>query len=50
MARNEVRERLPVDGPGALSDGDLLSMLGADTARDRPLSELAWLSVDELRL
>jgi len=47
---NEVRERLLVDGPRALSDGDLLSMLGADTAADRPVSELAWLSVGELRL
>ncbi|MBI5068696.1 MAG: DNA repair protein RadC [Deltaproteobacteria bacterium] len=50
MVRNEVRERMLLDGPRALSDGDLLSMLGADTAADRPLSELAWLNVGELRL
>jgi len=50
MAMNEVRERMLLDGPRALSDGDLLSMLGADTAADRPLAELAWLSVAELRL
>jgi len=50
MVNNEARERLLADGPGALSDGDLLSMLGADTAADRPVGELAWLSVAELRL
>jgi len=50
MVKNEVRERLLVDGPRALSDGDLLSMLGADTAADRPVGELAWLTVAELRL
>ncbi len=49
MVRNEVRERMLLEGPRALSDGDLLSMLGADTAADRPVSELAWLTVSELR-
>ena len=49
MAKDEVRDRLLMDGPRAVSDGDLLSMLGADTVTDRPLSELAWLSVSELR-
>jgi DNA repair protein RadC len=50
MAWNEVRERLLVDGPRALSDRDLLSMLGAETVADRPVSELAWLGVRELQL
>jgi len=49
MVWNEVRERMLLEGPRALSDGDLLSMLGADTAADRPVSELAWLTVSELR-
>ncbi len=26
MAKNEIRERLLMDGPGALSDADLLAM------------------------
>lgn len=49
MARNEVRERMLVDGPRVLSDGDLLAMFGATEAGGRPLAELAWLSVAELR-
>ena len=49
MARNEVRERLLMEGPQALSDGDLLSMLQADCAAGRGVGELAWLSVAELR-
>jgi DNA repair protein RadC len=49
MAKNEVRERMLSDGPRALSDGDLLSMLGADGAASRAVGELAWLSVAELR-
>lgn len=49
MARNLVRERLLLDGPRALSDADLLSMLGGDGAACRPVAELAWLSVAELR-
>ena len=49
MARNLVRERLLMDGPRALSDGELLSMLGAGDAASRPVPELAWLTVAELR-
>ena len=49
MARNEVRARMLQDGPRALSDGDLLSVLGADWVAARPVGELAWLSVAELR-
>jgi DNA repair protein RadC len=49
MAKSEVRERMLLDGPRALSDGDLLSMLGADGAASRAVGELAWLSVAELR-
>ena len=49
MAKNEVRERMLLEGPRALSDGDLLAMLGADGAAGRAMSELAWLSVAELR-
>jgi DNA repair protein RadC len=49
MARNEARERMLVDGPRALSDGDLLAMLGAAGAASRAVGELAWLSVAELR-
>src|SRR5512137_2576647 len=49
MARNEVRERMMLEGPRALSDGDLLSVLGADGAAGRSMVELAWLSVAELR-
>ena len=49
MARNLVRERLLMDGPRALSDTELLTMLGAGAAGSRPLPELAWLSVAELR-
>ncbi len=49
MAKNLVRERLLMDGPRALSDAELLSMLGAGGASTRPVPELAWLSVAELR-
>jgi DNA repair protein RadC len=49
MAKNEVRERLLMDGPRALSDVDLLSMLGAAGAASRSVAELAWLSVAELQ-
>jgi DNA repair protein RadC len=49
MAKNLVRERLLMDGPRALSDAELLSMLGAGDAASRPVPELAWLSVAELR-
>jgi DNA repair protein RadC len=49
MAKNEVRERLLMDGPRALSDADLLSMLGAAGAASRSVAELAWLSAAELQ-
>jgi DNA repair protein RadC len=49
MAKNQVRERLLMDGPRALSDADLLSMLGAAGAASRSVAELAWLSVAELQ-
>jgi DNA repair protein RadC len=49
MARNLVRERLLMDGPRALSDAELLSMLGAGGAASMSVPELAWLSVAELR-
>jgi len=49
MAKNEVRERLLVEGPRALSDRDLLGMLGAGAAAGEPVGALAWLSVAELR-
>lgn len=49
MVKNEVRERMLADGPRALSDGDLLSLLGAGGAASRAVGELAWLSVGELR-
>ncbi len=49
MARNEVRERMLQDGPRAVSDRDLLSVLGATWVAERPVAELAWLSVAELR-
>jgi DNA repair protein RadC len=49
MAKDLVRERLLMEGPRALSDTDLLSMLGAGGAASRALGELAWLSVAELR-
>ncbi len=49
MARNEVRERMLQDGPRAVSDRDLLSVLGAAWVAERPVGELAWLSVAELR-
>lgn len=49
MATNEVRERMLVEGPRSLSDADLLSILGAADAATHALTELAWLSVAELR-
>ena len=39
MVRNEVRERMLADGPRALSDADLLTMLGADGAAGRSVAE-----------
>ena len=49
MAKNEVRERLLMDGPGALSDADLLTLCGAETVSTVSVRQLAWVSVGELR-
>jgi DNA repair protein RadC len=49
MAKNEVRERLLMDGPGALSDADLLTLCGAETVSAVSVRQLAWVSVGELR-
>ncbi len=49
MAKNEVRERLLMDGPGALSDADLLEVYGAEGVATWSLRQLAWVSVAELR-
>ncbi len=48
MATCEVRERLLMDGPGALSDGDLLALCGAGALASAGVRELAWASVGEL--
>ena len=48
MARNEVRERLMMDGPRALSDADLLEACGAETVAGVGIRQLAWGSVAEL--
>ena len=49
MAKNEVRERLLMDGPGVLSDADLLTLCGAGTVSSVSVRQLAWVSVAELR-
>jgi DNA repair protein RadC len=49
MAKNEVRERLLMDGPGALSDADLLTVCGAEAVASIGVGQLAWVSVAELR-
>ncbi len=49
MAKNEVRERLLMGGPGALSDADLLALCGAETVSNVSVRQLAWVSVGELR-
>ena len=49
MAKNEVRERLLMGGPGALSDADLLALCGAETVSGVSVRQLAWVSVGELR-
>ena len=48
MARNEVRERLMMDGPRVLSDADLLEACGAETVASVGIRQLAWVSVAEL--
>ncbi len=48
MATCEVRERLLMDGPGALSDADLLALCGAGALAGSGVRELAWASVGEL--
>jgi DNA repair protein RadC len=49
MAKDEVRERLFMDGPGALSDADLLTLCGAGSVAVMTVQQLAWVSVGELR-
>jgi DNA repair protein RadC len=49
MAKNEVRERLLMDGPGALSDADLLTVCGAEAVANIGVGQLAWVSVAEFR-
>ncbi len=49
MAKNEVRERLLMDGPGVLSDADLLTLCGAEPVSSVSVRQLAWVSVAELR-
>ena len=48
MATSEVRERVLMDGPGVLSDADLLALYGAETLSGVGLSQLAWASAGEL--
>ena len=48
MPRNEVRERMLMDGPGRLSDGELLALVGGKPLAAEALAELAWRSVGEL--
>ncbi len=49
MAKSEVRERLLMDGPGRLSDADLLTLCGAEIVSGVSVRQLAWASVSELR-
>lgn len=49
MGRNEVRERLIMEGPAALSDADLLTVCGAGVVAGVEVRQLAWVSVGELR-
>ena len=49
MARNEVRERLLLDGPRVLSDSDLLALFGAESVARVGVQQLAWMSVAEFR-
>jgi DNA repair protein RadC len=48
MARNEVRERLLLDGPRMLADADLLALFGGETVASVGIQQLAWMSVAEL--
>jgi DNA repair protein RadC len=48
MSTYEVRERVLMDGPGVLSDADLLALYGAEGLAGVALSQLAWASVGEL--
>jgi DNA repair protein RadC len=47
MAAHETQERIATYGPRAVSDTDLLALLGADAIGD--VRQLAWLSVGELK-
>ncbi len=46
---NEIRERLLMDGPRALSDADLLELFSAEAVASIGVCQLAWMSVAELR-
>src|SRR5574342_228156 len=48
MSTCEVRERVLMGGPAALSDADLLAVYGAEALAGVALSQLAWASVGEL--
>jgi DNA repair protein RadC len=48
MVKNEVRERLLMDGPSVLSDADLLTLCGAENVSSVSLRQLAWANVREL--
>ncbi len=48
MSTCEVRERVLMAGPAALSDADLLAVYGAEALAGVALSQLAWASVGEL--
>ena len=49
MSVNEVKERILMDGPGALSDADLLTLCGAESVAAVGVRRLAWVTVGELR-
>jgi DNA repair protein RadC len=48
MATCEVRERVVMDGPGVLSDAELLALYGAEALAGAGLSRIARASVGEL--
>ena len=49
MGKSEVRERLIMEGPGVLTDADLLALCGAEALSSVSVRLLAWVSVAELR-
>ena len=48
MAKNEVRERLLMDGPKSLSNAALLTLCGAEIVSGVSVRRLAWVSVGSL--